>query len=229
MLRGVEGVPVHANRRGHTGRTQEVATGISTSAVAHPGRATAEREAEAGDFGGAGGEERQEVMARCRALDNKGRQCHGKGIGEYSFSGDSEMDSWQHIGWVLVPFCKKHIEQMDEKETHTQMMARFRKERLAEKLRKNARIVASEEAFRDLLAAAMQHHDFPSRPWLQCNAVTQEAYLTKAHVLLPLIRVRVAEARLLEIKRSRVLINNKAAALADAVSVVERGAKKGMA
>jgi hypothetical protein len=75
---------------------------------------------------------------RCRALSNKGKQCRNGAVGEYSFSGDSEMDSYQHVGWVLVPFCARHVKELDETGTHIQKMARFRKERSAAIRRSNA-------------------------------------------------------------------------------------------
>ena len=66
---------------------------------------------------------------RCRALDKKGKQCRGLAVGEYSFHGDSELDSYSVVGWVLVPFCNKHVGALGEKEMHRQTMARHRKER----------------------------------------------------------------------------------------------------
>lgn len=73
---------------------------------------------------------------RCRALDNTGRQCRGLAVGEYSYHGDSELDL--AVGWVLVPFCKKHVGAMNEEETHQQTTARYRRERIAATRRNNA-------------------------------------------------------------------------------------------
>jgi hypothetical protein len=75
---------------------------------------------------------------RCRALDRRGQQCKGVGVGEYSFSINSELDSSLTVSWVLVPFCKKHVNAVGETETHTEMMARYRRERRAAIRRNNA-------------------------------------------------------------------------------------------
>ena len=51
------------------------------------------------------------MKERCRALDEGGRRCRNKAIGDFAYHGDGEIYNWTgdpRPNWVLVPLCRKH-------------------------------------------------------------------------------------------------------------------------